>query len=172
MLYVHTESGTNAVKNRRAVELTRPQRYALLLFDGQRSTRAVLDATAVVGATKADIAKLLSLKLIAPSAAAAATTTTATTTPPPPPIPAKGLADSTLAPLEEDLDDQERAHRYRTAYPIAVELMSELGVKGFMLNLKVEKARGFEDLVKLMPSLRKAVSKETLLPLRAALEGH
>jgi hypothetical protein len=155
MIYAQTESGVAAVKDRRAVELTRGQRYALLLFDGQRSIEAVLSATAVLGVTKADLKKLLSLGLITLVSSA----------------PAQPLADSMLAPLQEKLDEQERARRYRTAYPLAVEITSELGLKGIKLNMAVERARGFEDLVKLMPRLRDAVGREVLIPLRAVLEG-
>ena len=49
MIYAKSESGLQAVKDRHAVDLTRAQRSVLILIDGKRSVREVLEYA--VGAT-------------------------------------------------------------------------------------------------------------------------
>ena len=71
------------------------------------------------------------------------------------------------APLA--LTDDERAHRYSRAYPLATQLTADLGLRGFKLNLAVESAQGFDGLVALLPRLRTAVGDDRLRPLEDAL---
>ncbi|GAB1382917.1 hypothetical protein MASR1M50_12370 [Burkholderiales bacterium] len=55
MIYTKSETGLHAIKDRHAVDITRAQRSALILFDGKRSLREVLDATASLGVTACGI---------------------------------------------------------------------------------------------------------------------
>jgi hypothetical protein len=147
--YAKTEPGSLALIDRRAAHLTRRQRLALILLDGQRSVDEVLRQTAALGVTREDIEKLASLGLIADTAP----TPIENARPAPPP------------------DDPERARRYRAAYPIAVGITSKLGLKGFKLNLAVESANGYDGLMALLPRLREAAGEAALQPLIAALQG-
>ncbi len=168
MTYLKTDAGANAIKDRHAAPITRAQRSALILFDGNRSTGAVLDATAALGLTRADIEALVSLGLIAVSKV--------------PDRPADGpitdFASSTLAarfgamelPVAPDNED-ERIRRYKKAYPLATQITAKLGLRGFKLNLAVEAAQGFEGLTQLLPKIRAAVGDERVQPLRDALAG-
>src|SRR5260370_38974297 len=63
------------------------------------------------------------------------------------------------------------AVRYRNAYPLAVAITANLGLKGFRLNLAVEAAMGYDQLVALAPRLREAASPASYLPLHEALFG-
>lgn len=163
MMYTKSDLGLRAMKDRHAVDITRAQRSALILFDGQRSVRAVLEATAALGATAADIDQLVALGLLQPLAGAA---------PAPAAAPAAAAAaGARTAPAADQPSAQERAQRYRVAYPLATELTAQLGLRGFTLNLAVEAAQGFEGLVELLPRLRAAVGDARIQPLEDVLLG-
>jgi hypothetical protein len=59
--------------------------------------------------------------------------------------------------------------RYAEAYPIATRLTAELGLRGFRLNLAVEAAGNFEQLLELAPKIREAVGPGKFAPLDDAL---
>lgn len=155
MPIVKTAAGQQVLKDR-SVPLTPRQRAAFILFDGQRSLEEVLAATAGSGVTRSDIDRLLELGLIAavpargqrPAPAAEA-------------MPAAAAAPGAGTPQE----------RYAAAYPLAIALTSALGLRGFRLNLAVEAARSFEDLVAVAPRIRDAVGPERFAPLDEVLGG-
>ena len=171
MIYIKTERGAQAIKDRRAVELSHGQRTALILFEGKRSLKSVLETTSALGVTAHDIDVLVSMRLLAPAPvevrprAAGHSEFPASTLP--------GLPHDTLGPLiSVPTDPSERAERYRHAYPLATQLTASLGLRGFKLNLAVEAAQGFDGLVDLVPKLRHAVGEARLQPLLRALDGH
>ena len=168
MTYVKTESGAHAIKDRHATRITRPQRAALILFDGHRSAGAVMDATAALGVTRADIEELISLGLIA----------TSPTPHRPADAPPTDFASSTLVGRVSEMpalatpqSESERVRCYQKAYPLATQITAKLGLRGFKLNLAVEAAQGYDGLVVLLPKIRAAVGDERVRPLRDALEG-
>ena len=59
--------------------------------------------------------------------------------------------------------------RYAEAYPIATKLTAGLGLRGVRLNLAVEGATSYEDLLALSPKIRDAVGAEKFAPLAKAL---
>ena len=164
MIYVKTALGAAAIKDRHAAELTHRQRTALILFEGKRSLRAVLDATAGLGVTTADIDALVALRLLMPAPVVVSR-----------PTPDAGAAAAPpaaeLIDVSRPADPQEGAQRYRAAYPLATQLTASLGLRGFKLNLAVESAQGFEGLVELLPRLRSALGNDRLQPLLRALDG-
>ena len=60
---------------------------------------------------------------------------------------------------------------YAAAYPIAVRLTGELGLRGFRLNLAVEAAGSFDALVDLAPKILEAVGVEKFKPLHRVLQA-
>ncbi|HWI80643.1 hypothetical protein [Ramlibacter sp.] len=150
MLIVKTEVGQQVLKDR-SVPLTPRQRSAFIMVDGKKTLDQVLAATGPSGVTRADIDRLLELGLVAqvakPSAAAAA---------------AAGAAASGKASLTPQ-------ERYAAAYPVAIQLTSGLGLRGFRLNLAVEAATSFEQLMAVAPKIREAVGPERYRPLEKAL---
>ncbi len=148
MQLVKTAQGQQAFKER-SHSLSQRQRSAFLLFDGQRSIDEVLAATAVMGITRDDVRTMVEQGLLAPAAGQAAVAGDA-----PAPAPA-----SERSPKE----------RYQDAYLIATELTGALGLKGFRLNLAVEGASGFDDLVALAPKIREAVGEAKYERLKRAL---
>ena len=146
MIPAKTPAGLQVLKDRSAADLTPRQRTALILIDGKRSLAAVLAA----GATPEDIERLFDLDLVTQSSSDAAT------------IPAPLAA----MPMAKPASPQQR---YAVAYPIASRLTAGLGLRGFRLNLAVEAAAGYEDLVALSAKIREAVGADKFAPLALAL---
>lgn len=152
MIVVKTEAGQQVMKDR-SVALTPRQRSALILVDGKRSRDQLLTATAAAGATRDDVDKLFALGLIAEADGAPAT----------PDVPA--------AEPQAPRSDRTPQERYSAAYPIATRLTAGLGLRGFRLNLAVESASGYQELLELAPKIREAVGPELYAPLDKALNG-
>ncbi|MGQ3004475.1 MAG: hypothetical protein ACT6Q6_19380, partial [Hydrogenophaga sp.] len=93
--------------------------------------------------TAEDIDQMVSAGLLAPTAASMVVT---------PAVEAEPIAG---APPTQDA----QAH-YSRAYPIAIRLTSELGLRGFRLNLAVEGAGNLAQLRELGPRIKEAVGAE------------
>lgn len=150
MIPTKTEAGVQVMKDR-SVPLTPRQRGALILMDGKRTLEEVLAATASTGVTEEDVAHLLQIGLIVDAA--------------PPRARASAPASAVAGPAEGDRE------RYLEAYRLASQLTAGLGLKGFRLNLAVEAAADFKDLVALAPRLREAVGEAKFAPLAALIRG-
>jgi hypothetical protein len=148
MTYIKSEAGHQALKDR--LLLTPRQRAAFIQFDGKRSLSDVLQATAGLGVSAADIDHLFALGLLVPAPEAAET---------PPEARLRAAQAARLTSQE----------RYKKAYPLAAQLTASLGLRGFRLNLAVEGAGNLEALQALFPRIREAVGHEKALPLEDAL---
>ena len=155
MTLAKTALGHQAMKDR-SVPLAPRQRSAFILFDGRRTRGEVLAATAGMGVSAADIDAMVAAGLLAESAAL----TDAGTAAPPAAVDAPPVATARTP-----------QQRYTDAYPIATRLTSGLGLRGFRLNLSLEAASGFDDLLQLAPRIRDAVGPEKYAPLDQALNG-
>ncbi|MGJ7579969.1 hypothetical protein ACSFA3_07280 [Variovorax sp. RHLX14] len=147
MILVKTEAGQQVFRDR-SVRLTPRQRSAFILFDGRRSTHEILQACDGVADT--DIETLLTLGLLDRAVSS--------------PGPAS-------APLQTDAQASvgDRQQRYKDAYPVAMRLAGSLGLRGFRLNLAIEGATSFEQLLALAPRIRAAVGDEKAAVLDAVL---
>ena len=145
MTYTKTELGRTVLQHR-SLGLSPRQRSAFILFDGTRGVSEVLKLTKALGVTADDISRLVELALLAPKDAAAG----------------RQQSEAGLPAL----DDQ--AH-YSRAYPIAVRLTSNLGLRGFRLNLAVESAADLEALKDLAPKIKEAVGMDKFSELEDAL---
>lgn len=151
-IYQKSEAGQQAFQ-KRSPEISAKQRPAFLLFDGKRKIEDVLSSG--LGITQADIDDLIAKGfLVAPDAAGA--------------MEAAPVA-AALA-VGGALSAQDKQDLYRAAYPVAVRLSSQLGLRGFKLNLAVEAASGFDDLFKLLPELEKALGAEKIKVLKTLLK--
>ena len=155
MLIAKTEIGHQVMKDR-SVALTPKQRAAFILFDGKRTLEDVVQATSSVGVTREEIDKLFELGLIA-NAGPLAT--------PVAPVPSAQANAATQG------GQRTTRERYAEAYPIASKLTASLGLRGFRLNLAVEGATNFEDLLQVAPRIRDAVGPEKFRALDEALNG-
>ncbi|QRF59742.1 hypothetical protein [Variovorax paradoxus] len=150
MILVKTETGQQVLKDR-SVPLSPRQRTAFILFDGKRSVDDVIAAGA--GIAREDIDQMVALGLLSPPGGTVAEAPT---------------ADSAEAAPKAS-SGRSSQQRYTDAYPIATRLTASLGLKGVRLNLQVEGAGGYEDLVALAPKIRAAVGPEKAEPLDRAL---
>ncbi|MEG0558720.1 MAG: hypothetical protein RR574_19945, partial [Comamonas sp.] len=111
MYFVKTAQGQQAFKERHQ-DFAQRLRSAFLLFDGKRSLNQVLEATAAMGVTQADVMSLVDKGwLQLPDVAA------------PGLAPAAVAQPSTSASLEFALpvtDEEQARRRYQQAYPLAV----------------------------------------------------
>ena len=153
MPIVKTEAGQQVLKDR-SVPLSQRQRSAFILFDGRKSIDDVLQATGAMGVTRADIDHLFEQGLL---------TDTQRTQP----------METAAVHEEEPLASAAASaqERYAAAYPLAIKLTSALGLRGFRLNLAVEAASSYGDLLAVAPKIRDAVGAEKYEPLRRALGG-
>jgi hypothetical protein len=148
MIPAKTQAGLQVLKDRTAANLTARQRTALILIDGKRSVSEVLSA----GASPDDIERLYALALVTNASADAATM-------PAPLLDIPAVKTTGATPQE----------RYAAAYPIASRLTAALGLRGFRLNLAVEAATGYEELVAVSAKIREAVGADKFAPLALAL---
>ena len=147
MILAKTPAGQQVLKDR-SIALSQRQRAVLILVDGKRSVQDILQATE---AAAEDILHLQSLHLVQVAGEPQAMAATE-------PMP---LAELPSVPTTQD--------RYAAAYPIAARLTGGLGLRGFRLNLAVEGATRYEDLVALAPKILEAVGPEKFKPLQQAL---
>ena len=168
MIYTKTELGKNALQDK-SLGLTPKQRSTFIMFDGKRSAAEVLSLTNKIGVTADDLTHLVSLGLLAPVAHGAPGSL---------PIPsiksvlsaADNLSSaSTAAPLAGQAPNASVQSQYAKAYPIAVRLTSNLGLRGFRLNLAVESSADLEALKDLSPRIKEAVGIEKFRELEDAL---
>ncbi len=154
MLIAKTETGHKVMKDR-SVALTPRQRAAFILVDGKRTLDQLLAATAPAGVTREDIGKLFELGLIQDAA--------------PEQTRAEEAAAKAVADAVEQHKHRSPQERYAEAYPIATKLTAGLGLRGFRLNLAVEAALNYEQLLELAPKIRDAVGPDKYQALDNAL---
>ncbi len=184
LTYHKTETGQLALHDRSA-SLSRRQRSAFIMFDGRRSVADVLRLTAGLGVTEDDIAHIRRLAYLEENDVISGFFSATHAQPTQPPSlypefdesirpPAEHLLDSVLpssgrpgiGPVSPSADAQAS---YLKAYPIATRLTSELGLRGFLLNLAVESAGSLEKLRELAPKIGAAVGPVKFRELEDAL---
>jgi hypothetical protein len=151
MVLEKTALGLQVLKDR-SVPLTPQQRSAFILVDGKRTVEDILVATSGAGVKIDDIRQLVVAGVVAEMAAPA---------PAAPRAPQEGEAAPRANPEE----------RYRNAYPLAVALTSSMGLRGVRLNMAVETAKNYEELLVVAAKIKEAVGDEKFEALRKALKG-
>ena len=159
MLFIKTEAGQAAFKER-SPRFSSRQRSTFILVDGKKLAAQLLAATAGMGVTQADLDYMVEQGFLSPVFNDAFPTG---------PTP---LASSAPTPLPSEdnslrLSEQER---YQLAKNLATQLTAKLGLRGFMLNLSVESAAGYQALVELFPQIQKAVGSKAARELERALK--
>jgi len=165
MPYAKTALAAEALRQRSGGILTQRQRTALILFDGKRSVDEVLRQTAGLGVQSDDIKHLVKSGLLHEEKPEPARSK---------PSAAQDAHETREAPPPQetgDLATDEQQRRYRSAYPLATRLTATLGLRGFKLNLAVERAEGYTGLRDLLPKIEAAVGTERAAELRRALDG-
>ena len=169
MPYVKTALAAEALRQRSGGVLAQRQRTALILFDGKRSVDDVLRQTAGLGVQREDITHLLDNGLLHDDGTKPAKSASAPPDQPSSEKPSQNASSASRTPSALTVDEQQR--RYRIAYPLATQLTATLGLRGFKLNLAVEKADGYAGLRELLPKIEAAAGADRTAELRSALDG-
>jgi hypothetical protein len=159
-----TELGAQVMKDR-SVSMSAQQRSALILCDGKRSAEDVVRMTAAVGVTMQDLEALAGMGLISLDAAPAVSAASAVSAPVAA-VPVEPNAPSSVASqsAEGQID-------FTTAINTAITLCSNLGFKGFGLNMALADVDSIEKLQKLAPEIRRAAGDAKYKPLHALIFG-
>ena len=136
-----------------------------ILFNGSKSVEEVLAATAGMGTTQADVEYLLGLGFLSSHSADLAAETGSA----PLETGSSPLYASTAAAELSPAEPRSEQERYLEAKAIATQLTASLGLRGFMLNLSVEGAAGYADLLKLLPKIQAALGNKACRRLERAL---
>ncbi len=170
MPYTKTPLGQLAFKERSPL-LSNRQRSLFLLFDGTKSVDQVLVITKALSITQADIDHLLSSGFIVSTGdvAVPAAGTPATVTQ----IAPSQSSDTAASPnpAGSAASASTSQERFARAWPIATQLTAGMGIRGFRLNLAIEGATGYDDLLALLPKIQAAVGKEKCVSLEKALKA-
>lgn len=149
MRLTKTEKGVQVMRDR-SVPLSARQRGAFILCDSRHSKERVLANARLAGVTEADIEHLIQLGLVQE---------------------VEEESEIAARRAEQEFHDRPAMQRFQEAYPMAVKLAGSLGLKGFRLNMAVEKSSCYEELCKVAPALKAAVKPEAFQPLEHALFG-
>jgi hypothetical protein len=169
MKFTKTEAGQAAFKERSPLFSAR-QRSAFILFDGQKTVDQVLQATAGLGLVAADIDHMVAQGFLAPETRPAVAVAPAA---PVAPVASAAWVEhleqaAMPEPPPENLTPRER---YSAGKVLATQITASLGLRGFMLNLSVESAAGYEDLVALLPKIQSAAGVKACRELERILKG-
>ena len=158
MKYTKTETGQLAFKVRSPVFSAR-QRSMFILFDGNKTVAQVLAATVGLGAVQADIDQMVENGFLALVLGQPATTA------------ANATPSAAVEATPAEPSNRSAQQRYTDAKPLATQLTAGLGLRGFMLNISVESAAGYEELLALFPKIQAAVGTKASRALEAALKS-
>ena len=154
MIYVKTELGRLALKER-AEAMPRKFHFPFMMCDGLREHSDILQAGLSTGFLQSDLDQMVALGFIqlAPSKA--------------PKIEAARPveAPSGVTQSQAKLPSQHDANVFLEASSLATALSSQLGLRGFRLNMAVQSASNLSDLQALVPQLEKILGVKPVKPL-------
>jgi len=154
MRLIKTEIGQLAFKERSPLFSAR-QRSTFILFDGQKTVQQVLAAASGMGITQDDVDYMLAQGFLGTVPSDQAIT----------------APSALLEPTPDVVSNRSPQERYAEAKPLATALTATLGLRGFRLNLAVESAAGFPELLALFPKIQDAVGSKAARQLERALKG-
>ena len=168
MPYEKTQAGQLAFKERSAL-LSARQRAAFILFDGIKPVEQVLAVTSSLGISRLDVDHMVTHGFLQETNSSSVTATTAGVAPP-----AVAAARTPVtpvgSPIRSSVSSRTPQERYRQAWPIATQLIATLGLRGFQLNLAIEAASGYDELLALFPKIAAAVGVKQCAALEQALK--
>jgi len=167
MVFDKTDKGREEIATRK-YQLSSRMRALLVLVDGKQSTQELLKKVSGIGLDEASIIDLQKNGFIRPAADASPKLET------PGPAPSPALPASPIAPLDEALLP-EGQNQYQAIYSFYTQtIRNMIGLRGYGLQLKVEKAASIEDFRKLrqpyLEAVLKAQGSETARSLRHRLD--
>lgn len=162
---VKTNAGRDEIQQRTR-KLPTVLRSILLIVDGDRSARHLRDLIGSLHGPADALEQLESMGLIASSAAVAATQFAHM------PTPGDAFAASAAVPAGNGAGMADTASRYQTLYTLMSETVREhLGIRGYFLQLKIERCGNSEELAELLPDLSAALAKARKDDIAAEIEA-
>jgi hypothetical protein len=158
MQLIKTALGQAAFKERSPLFSAR-QRSSFILIDGKKTVDEVLAATVGMGVTQHDVDYMVEQGFLEPVAVLEHLSESA------------ALSETVPGALGAEESGKTKQERYFDAKPIATRLTAGLGLRGFRLNLSVESAAGFDDLLALFPKIQDAVGTKACQELERVLKG-
>lgn len=157
---VKTNEGRDEIEHRTR-KLPPMLRSILLIVDGERSARHLRELAVSLHGPADALEQLERMGLIASSAAVAASLAA---TPRPPAAAAPTQAGSASASTS--------AQRYQSLYALMSEAVREhLGLRGYFLQLKIERCANSDELAALLPELSAALAKVRKDEVAARIEA-
>ncbi|MGO1073097.1 hypothetical protein [Lysobacter sp. CA199] len=161
---VKTNEGRDEIQHRTR-KLPTVLRSILLIVDGDRSARHLRDLIASLHGPADALEQLETMGLIASSAAVAATQVAHAPTPQAPFAVPRAINGHGAVPADA-------AQRYQTLYTLMSETVREhLGLRGYFLQLKIERCGNSEELTELLPDLSAALAKVRKDDIAAEIEA-
>src|SRR5476649_2375628 len=158
-IYDKTDKGRTEIATR-SQQLAPRLRTLLLLIDGRRSEQELLANVAGLGLTEAALAELLAQEYIVLSRSYAALPPIGDDSMPPATAPAVITSVAGDAQASEPVVSMDAAQRYQSVYNFYTRtIKSTIGLRGFTLQMKVEKAASIGDLRELRQLYLDAVLK-------------
>jgi hypothetical protein len=172
MAHTKTDSGLQAF-NTRSGQIAARLRPAFILFDGTKTDEQILSITGKLGVTQSDIDYLVQQGFLAGQSSSEGIRVDLDS--PPQRIASPAVASQTPS-LSADNTSTPAAtrtpqERYRDAKPLATMITANLGFKGFRLNMAVEGASGYDELLALLPKIQAAAGERACMALEWALKG-
>ena len=158
MKLTKTETGQQAFKARSPLFSAR-QRTAFIMFDGNKTVDQVLAAAISLGLTAEDVEHMVGHGMLAPAAGETA------------PVDAAATHLQAAQAALTAFNARSIQERYTDALHIATKLTAALGLRGFRLNLAVEAAGGYDELLMLLPRIQEAVGVKACEELERTLTG-
>jgi hypothetical protein len=172
MAHSKTDTGLQAF-NTRSGQIAARLRPAFILFDGTKTDEQILSITGKLGVTQSDIDYLVQQGFIAGQSASEGIRVdldSPVLRASPPPVATQAPAPNTdRAPAPAATRTPQE--RYRDAKPLATMITANLGFKGFRLNMAVEGASGYDELLALLPKIQAAAGERACMALEWALKG-
>lgn len=168
--YCKTEAGKQEIQDR-GHKLPASLRSLLLMIDGQRDHGQLRELMKGLHAPDDALEQLMAMGLVKGDEPARALAPSLVASPPPP---------APAAPLPGEVKLPANFGRYRSLYEIVSDTVRRhLGLKGYFVQLKVEKCADLDELLALLPEIATALTKakdhtfasEWLARTRAEIQG-
>lgn len=162
--HIRKSAAGRAALASRGVDLPAPLRTLLLMIYGDKTAAEYSEIAARLPAGRAGFQQLIERGLVE--------TVTEPTTSNAPTAPAPAKSDATLIAPQSDVVQMEATHTVdeaalqRLLYPEFVRAVADLGLRGVMLQMKVERAMSAKDLLALRDSVEAAIAKSKGEPAR------
>ena len=156
--YCKTDAGKQEIQDR-GRKLPASLRSLLLMVDGQRDQTQLRELMTGLHAPDDALEQLLAMGLVKrddPTTTAAA----GVSVPPPAPAVPGSAVPAPAAPLPGEVKLPADFGRYRSLYEIVTDtIRRHLGLKGYFMQLRVEKCADVDELLALLPEIATALTK-------------